>query len=397
MMYFYSVAIAPIFSFIPSLIFLARTTCGQEVQFPLASSGTPLVNHTHFNTTIQKFIDERSIPGIGIAILKSNKIVYEASHGFANISERRAVTVHDRFRLASVSKSITAIAIMTLVQDGKLNLTNTVFGRAGVLKHKYGDEPYSPWVEQITVQHLLEHSSGFVNEDMCGTDCDPTWLGDLVGLDQWQLVGTLLDKYNQSHAPGTFADYSNFGYFILGRIVESVSRSKKYENYVQNHVLSKIGVTDMRLARDEPRDHEVSYYDFEDPDAPYHFHVSRRDSVGAWIATASDLVKITKAVSGFSSNGQLLTQDARDQMFRRSTVINSTYAKGFSVEQDDDGNLLSAQKDGGYPGTTTFIYIDFVNQTSFAIVANTVLKKDERFHGVSDMRDLGINLTASIG
>jgi CubicO group peptidase (beta-lactamase class C family) len=159
-----------------SLLFGRAFGQNVKLQSPLFSTAA-WINHTHFNTTIRAFLEERSIPGLGIAILKSSSVVYEAGHGFANISENRPVSIRDRFRLASVSKSITAIAIMTLVQDGKLKLTETVFGSKGILKHNFGKKPYTPWVHQITIQHLLEHSSGFVNEDMCGKDCDPTWLG----------------------------------------------------------------------------------------------------------------------------------------------------------------------------------------------------------------------------
>jgi CubicO group peptidase (beta-lactamase class C family) len=217
----------------------------------------------------------------------------------------------------------------------------------------------------------------------------------VVELDQWQLIGAILDSFKPTRPPGTFADYSNFGYFVLGRIVEAVSAEKKYESYVQSHVLKATGAMDMAIASDERREHEVSYYDFKNPGAPYRFHVSRRDSVGAWIATASDLIKITRAVSGFNGR-QLLTPDARQQLFWQSTVPNSSYAKGFSVTHDDNGTLLAAWKDGGYPGTATLIYIDFANKTSFAIVVNTALERNEKFHGINDMRDLGISLTASI-
>src|SRR5579871_1904311 len=211
------------FEFLILILLVKGAFALQVTPFQVTLNERNKFNATHFNSTITTFMQERAIPGLSVAVTYDDRLVYSSGFGYANIKNKEPVTTTDRFRLASVSKSITAIAIMYLTQIGAISISDRVFGNGGILGHMYGREPYSAMVLNITVQHLLEHTSGFVNNDMCGKDCDPTYLPEFLELDQWELVGALLDRYDSSHEPGTFASYSNFGYFILGRTVEAAS------------------------------------------------------------------------------------------------------------------------------------------------------------------------------
>jgi len=344
-------------------------------------------NTSYFNAAITSFMEERSIPGLSVALTYDDRLVYASGFGFADIKKKRRVDTKDRFRLASVSKSITAIAIMHLEQEGALTVSGRVFGPRGILGDAFGRNPYSAAVLNITVQHLLEHTSGFVDEDMCGKGCDPTYLPEFLDLDQWELVGALLDNYAPSHEPGTFASYSNFGYFIAGRVVEAASGIYPYEKYVQEEVLAKMDVTDMRIALNESRKHEVEYYDSDDPQGPYKLHIERRDSVGAWIATPIDLVKVATAIDGLSVRKNFLNKTTRALMYDPSPVEGSDYAKGWRVTVMD-GQPIEASKDGDYSGTNSILEINFVNKTSFAIVVNKEIPSNEKFHGGYDLKTL---------
>ena len=353
-------------------------------------------NASHFNSSITAFIQERAIPGLSVAVTYDDRLVYASGFGYADVKNKECVVTADRFRLASVSKSITAIAIMHLAEIGALNISDRIFGRGGILGHMYGREPYSTMELNITVQHLLEHTSGFVDNDMCGRDCDPTYLPEFLELDQWELVGALMDRYDPSHEPGTFTSYSNFGYFILGRTVEAASGVFPYEKYVREQVLSKMKVSDMRIARDERRKHEVVYYDEDDPKAPYQFHVERRDSVGAWIATPTDLVRIATAIDGLSKSHNFLNKTTRASMFNKSAVEGSDFAKGWDVKLDENGVLIEACKNGDYFGTNSILEINFIEKTAFAIVVNKEIPHNEKFHGGADLKTLMDGLIAGV-
>jgi CubicO group peptidase (beta-lactamase class C family) len=362
-----------------------QTVTSSEAQIPLKSRNK--FNESHFITTITSFMEERSIPGLSVAVTYDDRLVYDSGFGYADIENQRLVSTRDRFRLASVSKSITAIAIMHLEELGALTISQRVFGPDGILGHTYGREPYSAAVLNITVQHLLDHTSGFVDDDMCGKGCDPTYLPQFLNLDQWELIGALLDEYDPSHEPGTFASYSNFGYFIAGRVVEASSGIYPYEKHVREEVLAKMGVTEMRIARNDSRKHEVEYYDPKDPTGPYHLHVERRDSVGAWIATPIDLVKIATRIDGLRGQKDFLNKTTKALMYEPTPVEGSDYAKGWRVKVND-GQPVEAVKDGGYSGTNSILEINFVNKTSFAIVINRAIPNDDKFHGADDLKTL---------
>jgi CubicO group peptidase (beta-lactamase class C family) len=236
------------------------------------------------------------------------------------------------------------------------------------------------------VQHLLEHSLGFVDEDMCGDGCDPTYLEKLLPLDQWRLVSALLDEYSPSHPPGTFASYSNFAYFIAGRVIEAASRDSPYEHYVQEKILRPLGITNMTLATDERQNHEVKYYDPKEPNHPYNFHINRRDSVGAWIATPIDLTKILTSINNLPGRKDILNTTTLHTLFQKSPITNSSFAKGFTVRSNEHG-IIDAAKDGGYWGTRSFVNINFRNRTTYAIVVNSEMPKDKD-KGFDDARDL---------
>jgi len=353
-------------------------------------------NASHFDSTITAFMQERAIPGLSVAVTYDDRLVYASGFGYADVKNKEPVATTDRFRLASVSKSITAIAIMHLAEIGALSISDHVFGPGGILGHMYGREPYSAMVLNITVQHLLEHTSGFVDHDMCGKDCDPTYLPEFLELDQWELVGALLDHYDPSHEPGTFASYSNFGYFILGRAVEAASGVFPYEKYVREQVLSKMKVNDMRIANDKRRKHEVVYYDEDNPKAPYQFHVERRDSVGAWIATPTDLVRIAAAIDGLSRSHNFLNKTTRASMYEKTTVEGSDFAKGWRVKLDEKAVPREACKDGDYVGTNSILEINFVDKTAFAIVVNREIPRNENFNGGADLKTLMDGLIAGV-
>lgn len=363
------------------------------LQQPLLSKAR--FNASRFNEAITNFMQERSVTGLSVALTYDDRLIYASGFGYANREAELKVTTYDRFRLASVSKSVTAISIMHLVEEGALSLEDYVFGDGSILAHAYGTKTFNDWERNITVQHLLEHSLGFVDEDMCGEGCDPTYLEKFLKLDQWDLITALLDGYTPSHAPGTFASYSNFGFFIAGRVIEAASRVSRYEDYVKSKILKPMGISNMTLAQDERQQHEAKYYDPTDPEGPYKFHVNRRDSVGAWIATPIDLTRMLTAINGLPGRPDFINQTSIDLMFEKSPIENSSFAKGFTIRSDKHG-LIDAAKDGGYSGTRSYININFRNKTSYAIVVNFEMPRNEKFQGGLDLKTLMDNLTFPI-
>jgi hypothetical protein len=217
------------------------------------------------------------------------------------------------FTIASISKTFTATAIMKLVEQGKLQLQDKVFGIGGILGTTYGTYPYKKWVKVITVEDLLAHlgggwtDAGYDKNHDLYNDRDPMFLHP--ELNQAALISWALDNQPLKYEPGTHLLYSNFGFCLLGRVIEKVT-GMKYEEYARKNILQP----------------------------------------GGWIATPTDLVKFIMRVDKFPQKADILELATLDTMFSPPPVsLGSakgwTYAKGWAVDKYD--NYIHA---GAFPG-----------------------------------------------
>ena len=225
------------------------------------------------------------IDGAQLAITRNEKLVYLTSFGLANKENGVRTNEGTRFRIASVSKAITLLALSKLVSENKISLDDTVFGPTGLLGTDFGSTPYENDETLITVLHLIEHKAGFTNDPY-------DIMFDAIGLTQEDLISKVLNERSLAYEPGSTYEYSNFGYCILGRIIEKVT-GKSYENYVQTEVLYAMDITQMEIADNTlsmAAANEATYY--SNWASPYNMNVNRMDSHGGWIASAKDLISI---------------------------------------------------------------------------------------------------------
>jgi CubicO group peptidase (beta-lactamase class C family) len=299
---------------------------------------------TDIETTVSNFMTRFSVPGVSLAIAKDGRLVYARGFGQANTSTGEAVTTRHLFRIASVSKPITSVAIMRLAELGRLRLTDRVFGSGGLLGTSYGTLPYQANLDRITVQQLLEHTGGGWPND----GSDPMFTNQGMSADaliSWVVTNRRLDT-----VPGTAYAYSNFGYCVLGRIIERVT-GEPYEQWVRREVLGRCGVQGMAIAGNtaaERRANEVTYYG-QGSENPYGMNVSRMDAHGGWIANPIDLVRFAVRVDGFATKPDILT-NASVQSMTTASARNAGYAKGWAV--NSVGNWWHA---GSLPGTETIL------------------------------------------
>jgi CubicO group peptidase (beta-lactamase class C family) len=143
-----------------------------------------------------------------------------------------------------------------------------VFGFGARLGTTFGTTPYGMYITSITIQHLLQHTAGgWTNDGM-----DPMFRQPALSAND--LISWTLDNRPLANPPGTNFAYSNFGYCILGRVIEAVT-GQSYENWVRDNILGPSGVTDMRIAGDtgpERQWPEATYWG-KDTDNPYHMRV----------------------------------------------------------------------------------------------------------------------------
>lgn len=350
-----------------------------------AQTGVYMPQLANFDTAMAGFIDRYNVPGAELAITYRGRLVYNRGFGYADTSSHVAVQPDHIFRLASASKPITAITIMYLVEKGLLNLNDTVFGAHGILNDTMYQNCMDPRAYHITVKNLLNHSGGW-NSSISG---DPmfnsyniaTVMGmpppaDAITIIRYTLRYKLLD-FN----PGTQDQYSNFGFCILGRIIEKVT-GQSYESYVRNEILLPLGISSMHtgfnlLSNQLPM--EVTYYDYPNaplwpsvydnvtpvPDPYGGFNIEAMDAHGGWVASAGDLCKLLAAVDGFSTRPDILSAASINTMTHPSPT-NANYALGWGVDANHNW-----WHDGAFSGTASGI-VRTNSQVNWVILLNTL-------------------------
>jgi CubicO group peptidase (beta-lactamase class C family) len=236
---------------------------------------------------------------------------------------------------------ITSAAIFTLVEQDRVKLSDRVFGHGALLGTDYGQPPYSNGINEITVEQLLTHTSGGWTND----NRDPMFSHPAMNhaeLITWTLANRPLDN-----PPGQHYAYSNFGYCVLGRVIEKLG-GKPYPDYVRAEVLSRCGISDMVIAAnrlEKRRDDEVQYYG-QGADA-YAANVARMDSHGGWLARPADLVQFLMHIDGYSRPPNIL-KPRTIQVMTTGSAANPGYAKGLNITREDNW-----WHDGLLTGTTT--------------------------------------------
>ncbi|MFD9501228.1 serine hydrolase domain-containing protein [Streptomyces sp. NPDC060035] len=262
-----------------------------------------------------------NIPGISVAISRHGRLEYAEAFGWTrlpSLGESPALTETNTFRSASISKIITAACIMRLVQDKQLKLDHTIFGSSGVLGTTYGTKSYTGYTTQQTIRQLLNHTSGWSNLDTVGAGLDPMFTS--AGMNRSQIIDYMLDQRPPMRQPGLLHEYSNFGYCLLGRVIEKVT-GKTYEQYAKEAILSKCGISRMHIgteSRASAGSDEVHYY-AEDPQDPYKLRVSLFDSHGGWVASPIDLLKLEREIGVFSPKTGILSVATKSEIATGST------------------------------------------------------------------------------
>jgi CubicO group peptidase (beta-lactamase class C family) len=289
----------------------------------------------------QAFMQKYDVPALSFAVGYAGEIVHRDAFGLADRERNEAVTPNHLFRVASVSKMIASAAIFGLIEQGRLQLSDKIFGPGAIMGTDYGRPPYNPGVGEITLGELLTHTGGGWTND----SRDPMF--SHPKMNQPELITWTLGNRPLDNPPGQHYAYSNFGYCVLGRVIEKVT-GQPYVDHVRAEVLNRCGITEMSIAgntlEQRQRD-EVKYYG--QGENPYDMNVARMDSHGGWIARPAAIVRFMMHVDGFAKPPNILKAQTIQTMTTGSTA-NPGYAKGWLVNKS--GNWWH---NGSLPGTST--------------------------------------------
>jgi N-acyl-D-amino-acid deacylase len=344
-----------------------------------------------YDQTITDFMRKYAIPGGAVAVLRDGKLIYARGFGYADVANKTPVRPDALFRIASVSKPITAAAIMKLVEEGKLKLDDRVAPFIAHLTPASGATVDPRW-EQITVRHLLTHTGGWDRAKPNGgfDPMDrPAIAAAAVNAPAPASAETII-RYMKGMPldfdPGEKHVYSNFGYAILGRVIERVS-GMPYEQYVRARVLQPVGANRTRSGRTRMRDAlpgEVKYYVLGEPGlgvtAPMvpsvfpgegptpitygAFHLEAMDASGAWVSSTVDLLRFLAGVDGRATRPDILGARLVAEMTSNGPVVCASgacyYAFGWLIRPTQGDATWS--HGGALPGTTSVLvrsYHDF--------------------------------------
>ena len=350
---------------------LLLTCClASTMRAAISETGVEDANLGGFDRLMREFMAENHVPGAELAVARHEKLIYARGFGLADTATRQPVEPTSLFRIASVTKPFTAAAILQLVEHGKLKLNDHPFEMLGLVPYLEPGAHVDNRIYRITVEELLHHRGGFDRDKSFDPMFDSVHIARALHMqppaDQVAIIRYMMGR-PLDFEPGTREAYSNFGYCVLGRVIERIS-GQRYDQYVRDHVLAPLRIHDMRLGHtllNERFPSEVHYYDLQNRTGssvfpptigkqvplPYGaWDIDAMDSHGGWIASAVDLVRFGSSLNN-RSNCPILHALSIETLFSRPRLgadekppkpENPFYACGWEVRPVGKGRVTTA-------------------------------------------------------
>jgi N-acyl-D-amino-acid deacylase len=356
-----------------------------------------------FDDAVAASMRKYGVPGGALAVTKDGRLVFAHGYGLADRDAKTPVQPDSLFRIASVTKTITSAAILALIEQGRLDLNAKVLD---VLKASEvtSCQPLDARWKQITIRQLLQHTAGFDRDKSFDPMFQPYQIALTIGTpppaEPMAIIRYMMTTQRLDFDPGAKFAYSNFGYCLLGRVIEQLT-GKKYEEAVRDLVLKPAGITRMRIGRtllSQRAPDEVRYYVVdqhkeltvfpqlrEPATEPYGwFYMEALDAHGAWIASPIDLVRFACAIDGSRKPGLLKPETV--------ALIDAQPAPRFPGKEEiyyglgwilrPTGKDAGWSHDGLLPGTISLLVIGRGGVT-WAVLFN----QQEDIKGLHELRD----------
>lgn len=298
-------------------------------------------------------ITSSRIPALSVAVVSGDGPVWAKAWGFSDMENHVPATPRTVFRLASISKTFTAVAAMSLVERGQLDLDAEV--------QKYVAFPRKKW--PITTRQLLSHQSGIRHYKGADFNSTQHYGGVMEAL-------AIFASDPLEHQPGTKYLYSSYGFNLAGAVVERAAR-KNFAEYVREAVLVPSGIETMRpddvyavipfRARGYAllKDGTLQNCALAD--------LSNKLPGGGYLATASDLVLFARAVN----DGKLVSAKSLEAMWTPQRLSNgeaTAYGLGWNIAEVDGVKVV--QHSGGQQGANTHLLLVPSRRLAIAVMAN---------------------------
>jgi len=315
----------------------------------------PLAAQTAANDDLDDYILARMatarVPGLSVCVVKDGEIVLSRAYGLANVKKKVPVTPDTLFLLASISKTVTATALMQLYEQGKFGLDDPIapFLPFPVVNPHHSDTP-------ITFRELLAHVSSIRDNGI---------LDSLVKGDSPAPLGSYLKKYLKKaknyyiYAPGEQYDYCNIGFALCGYLVESIA-GQPFDAYCREHIFAPLGMSETSwfLAGLDTSHVAMPYKSSGEGYAPYGHWGFPFYPCGQLRTSAPQLARFLMAhMNGGEYGGARILEPATVEAMHTvqyPSLDPYYYCLGF-VRVSSDG-MTYIGHDGGLPGVRTLMY-----------------------------------------
>lgn len=306
------------------------------------------------DSLFERFIRERH-PGAAVAVIQDGYFLHKNSYGVANLNTRTPITSDTQFLLASVSKQFTAVAILILVEEGKMSLDDPIT--------QYFDNLPKAW-RPITVRHLLTHTSGIPDRFRL--------IGYAEGWTNRQILNRLIQHRRLKFRPGSRFRYSNSGYNLLAMIVEEVS-GQSFREFAHRKIFLPAGMYDTLI------------YDETKPEFSNRAVAYRPTRRGYY--RSNDFLLFTTGASGIFStiedlfrwdqalySEQIISNDLLEESFKPHAKASrrESYGYGWRLTEGKDGK--SVYHTGTLGGSSNIFFRIPGKKFSVIILSNRALK-----------------------
>lgn len=348
------------------------------------------------NRLMLELLTKEQIPGATLAVLDDGKLIYERGFGYSDPDTRTHMAPDAVMRIASISKPLTAAAVLSLAGDDRLSLDDSLF--SWLERHPAGWDleaarDVDPRWSEITIRQLLQHTAGFDREKSKDTMFEVVRITAALGVRRRLKIEDVV-RYQLTQpldfAPGERVSYSNVGYCLLGRVLEAVTQ-QSYEECMRELVLTPCGMDRTRLGRTALTDRfpdEVRYLTHgrervplvfdsalgetrKDPELvekPYgQWDLELMDSHGGWLSTSGDLLRFMKMAMAESE--QKRVAGISEKLLPQPDSRDAWYGAGWQVRYGNGGAGMNFWHTGRLTGTSALLVRRWDNR-AWAVLFN---------------------------
>lgn len=321
------------------------------------SSARPVLDQHTAGKFLDDFFTAEEVqpyyPGAAVVIVKDGEVIAQEGYGYANVEEQLEVDPKSTvFRVASISKTFTAVAIMQLAEEGKLHVNDDI------RKHLPDVEFHNPFQQPVTIAHLLTHQSGFEVRDPQNHDLH-------TDFERYVSIEDYVHKHMPSvvREPGTAYLYDNFAYLLLGLIVQNVS-GQPFEDYMDDHIFGPLGMDSSGFVLEGKLLEQLATgYDAAGGALDPYTVTPTVMPQGGMLSTAEDMSKFMLAFlnEGTLASQELLSEQSVAEMSRYRSSIheimpNTTYGFEAAAQLPQAGSSKQViTKLGDLPGNSSML------------------------------------------